>query len=182
MEPESMPQQFPFYNELQAIFAARMQRMLWVEAEGGSSGTKKKGVLQLSSDDDEGDNDNDESDGEKGSNKKKKRKKVVKSENTNPSNGGIINGLKEVLEEFMKKQVQLEMQWMKVYEAREEERRMKEMEWRHTMEVLENERIMMERRWREMEEQRRVREEVRAEKRDALITALLNKLSRDDLQ
>ncbi|KAL6954322.1 hypothetical protein U1Q18_042898 [Sarracenia purpurea var. burkii] len=182
MEPESMPQQFPFYNELQAIFAARMQRMLWVEAEGGSSGTKKKGVLQLSSDDDEGDNDNDESDGEKGSNKKKKRKKVVKSENTNPSNGGIINGLKEVLEEFMKKQVQLEMQWMKVYEAREEERRMKEMEWRHTMEVLENGRIMMERRWREMEEQRRVREEVRAEKRDALITALLNKLSRDDLQ
>lgn len=74
----------------------------------------------------------------------------------------------------------MEMQWLKAYEAKEEERRIKEMEWRQTMEALENERLMMERRWREREEQRRIREEARAEKRDALITALLNKLRRED--
>jgi hypothetical protein len=39
----------------------------------------------------------------------------------------------------------------------------------------------MEQRWREREEQRRVREEARAEKRDALITALLDKLTREDM-
>ncbi|GFY93151.1 homeodomain-like superfamily protein [Actinidia rufa] len=53
MEPEGMRQQFPYYNELQAIFTARMQRMLWMEAEGGgASGLKKKGVA-LSSDDED---------------------------------------------------------------------------------------------------------------------------------
>ena len=54
------------------------------------------------------------------------------------------------------------------------------MEWRQTMEALENERMMMDSGWREREEQRRMREEARAEKRDALITALLNKLRRED--
>jgi hypothetical protein len=58
---------------------------------------------------------------------------------------------------------------------------MKEMEWRQIMEGIENERTTMDRRWREIEEQRRVREEARAEKRDALITALLNKLRREDM-
>ncbi|CAL5351502.1 hypothetical protein CsSME_00038869 [Camellia sinensis var. sinensis] len=177
MEPEGMRQQFPFYNELQTIFAARMQRMLWIEAEGGgggASGSKKKGV---SSDDDD---DNEESEGEKGGSKKKR--KVAKGGPTNnPSSSGNINGLKEVMEEFMKQQMQMEMQWIKLYEAREEERRMKEMEWRQTMESLENERLIMDRRMREREEQRRVREEARAEKRDALITTLLNKYRREDM-
>ncbi|KAJ1375616.1 Myb-like domain [Sesbania bispinosa] len=127
MEPEGVRQQFPFYNELQAIFTSRMQRMLWAEAEGGS---KKKA---------------------------------------------------EILEEFMRQQMQMEAQWMEAYEARESERRLKEMEWRQTMEALENERIMMDQRWREREEQRRIREEARADKRDALITALLNKLRREEM-
>ncbi|KAL6998432.1 Trihelix transcription factor GT-3b [Sarracenia purpurea var. burkii] len=179
MEAEGMRQQFPFYNELQTIFTARMQRMLWMEAEGGASGpTKKKGV-QLSSDDED---DNEESDGEKGGSSKKKRKVILKSSiNPGGSSSASINSLKEVLEDFMKQQMQMEMEWLKAYEAREEERRVKEMEWRQTMEALETERIMMERRWREKEEQRRVREEARAEKRDALINALLNKLRREDI-
>ena len=91
-----------------------------------------------------------------------------------------MNSLKEILDEFMKQQMQIEMQWMKAYEAREEERRKRETEWRQTMEALENERWMMDKRWREREEQRRIREEARAENRDALITALLNKLQRED--
>ena len=92
-----------------------------------------------------------------------------------------MNNLKEILEDFMRQQMQIEAQWMVAFEARENERRLKEMEWRQAMEVLENERIMMEERWREREEQRRIREEARAEKRDALITALLNKLERQGM-
>ncbi|KAL2901983.1 Trihelix transcription factor GT-3b [Bienertia sinuspersici] len=77
-------------------------------------------------------------------------------------------------------QLEREAQWREEYEAREEERRKAEMEWRKRMEGLENERLMMERKWREKEEQRKIREEARAERRDALITTLLNKLRRED--
>lgn len=180
-----MRQQFPFYNEMQTIFAARMQRMLWLEAEGGGGGStssRNKKAAQFSSDEEE--ELNEESEGEKG----KKKRKVIKANITslNPSNSGsnnstvIINGIKKVMEEFMRQQMQMEMQWLKAYEEREEERKVREMEWRQTMEALENERLMMDRRWREREEQRKIREEARADKRDALITALLNKLRRED--
>ncbi|KAL0338180.1 UNVERIFIED_CONTAM: Trihelix transcription factor GT-3b [Sesamum angustifolium] len=187
MEAEGMrQQQFPFYNELQTIFAARMQRMLWLEAEGGGTATSSKknktAAAQFSSDEED---ENEDSEGEKGGAKKKRK---VKGTYSNiPQVGGsnasmmIIKGVREMMEEFMKQQMEIEMQWLKAYEAREEERKVKEMEWRQTMEALENERIMMDRRWREREEQRKVREEARAEKRDALITALLNKLRREDM-
>ncbi|KAI5663429.1 hypothetical protein M9H77_22752 [Catharanthus roseus] len=185
MEPEGMRQQFPFYNELQTIFASRMQRMLWMEAEGGSGASKKKAVVaQLSSDEDEDINELD-SEGERvlvTTNKKKR--KIKGSSSSNPIGASInssnIETFKEILDDFMKQQLQMEMQWLKAYEAREEERRKREIEWRQTMEALENERLMMDRRWREREEQRKIREEARAEKRDALITALLNKLRRED--
>ncbi|KAM1798924.1 trihelix transcription factor GT-3b-like [Malus sylvestris] len=174
MEPEAMRQQFPFYNELQEIFAARMQRMLWAEESGAASGSKKK---TLSSDDEE---DNEDSEAEnKGSTGKNKKKKMKMSNIGSSSASG--NNVRELLEEFMKQQMQMEMQWREEFQARENERRLKEMEWRQKMEALENERIMMETRWREREEQRRMREEARAEKRDVLITALLNKLRREDM-
>ncbi|CAN4115895.1 unnamed protein product [Withania somnifera] len=167
LEPEVLQQQFPFYNELQAIFAARMQRMLWIEAEGGgggASGSKKKLFLLT----------------------KRKKMRIVKGNIVGSSTGGsgnnnnLMSSFKEILDDFMKQQMAMEIQCLKAYEAKEEERRIKEMDWRQTMEALENERLMMEKRWREREEQRRIREEARAEKRDALITALLNKLRRDD--
>ena len=184
-----MRQQFPFYNELQAIFAARMQRMLWAEAEGGGTGAKKKAVM-LSSDEDE-DNMDDVSEGEQKGNigtsssikRKVKKMKSIGSSSGGASgggNGGNIN-VREILDDFMRQQAQMEAQWREALEARESERRAKEMEWRQAMKALESERLMMERSWREREEQRRMREEARAEKRDALITALLNKLRREDL-
>lgn len=181
MEPEAMRQQFPFYNELQAIFASRMQRMLWAETEGGSK-KKAAAAVQLSSEEEDF---NEDSEGEKGNVMKKKKKKSKSSTGGAGASGSGIasssHNFKEILEEFMKQQMQMEMQWREAFEARENERRIKEMEWRQTMEALENERIMMDRRWREREEQRRMREEARAEKRDALITALLNKLRREDM-
>ncbi|XP_073278541.1 trihelix transcription factor GT-3b-like [Primulina huaijiensis] len=190
MEAEGMRQQFPFYNDLQTIFAARMQRMLWLEAEGGGAAAstpkkRKKAAAQYSSSDEE--DENEESEGDKAGGTR--RKKITKGKEAgNPSAGtsssnvsSIINGVKGIMEDYMKQQMEMDMQWIKAYEAREEERRVKENEWRQKMEALENERIMMERRWREREEQRRIREEARAERRDALITALLNKLRREEM-
>ncbi|GAU13982.1 hypothetical protein TSUD_263090 [Trifolium subterraneum] len=166
METEALRHQFPFYNELQEIFTSRMQRMLWAEAEDGS----KKKATQLSTDDEDEES---EAISQKGRSRKKKKAKIVSESGGSSSN--IFNNLKEILDEFMRQQLQIEAKWMEAFEARENERRLREMEWRQQMEVLENERILMEQRWREREEQRRIREEVRAEKRDALITALLNR-------
>ncbi|XP_073147005.1 trihelix transcription factor GT-3b-like [Henckelia pumila] len=194
METEAMKQHsFPFYNDLKVIFAARMQRIMWLEAEAGgaaaassSSSSKRKAALQFSSD--EEDDLKEESEEEKsGGGPKKKRKIIMKGNppsgnniNNNQSmNNVMMNGIKEIMEGFMNKQVQMEIRWLKAYEEREEERRAREMEWRQTMEALENERLMMDKRWREREEQWKIREEARAEKRDSLITALLHKLRRD---
>ncbi|WJX49033.1 hypothetical protein P8452_35521 [Trifolium repens] len=173
METEAMRYQFPFYNELQEIFTSRMQRMLWAEAEDGS---KKKATQHSTDDEDEEGNEESEAISQKGRSRKKKKAKIVSESGGSSSN--FFNNLKEILDEFMRQQLQIEAQWMEAFEARENERKLREMEWRQQMEVLENERILMEQRWREREEQRRIREEARAEKRDALITALLNRLER----
>ncbi|GAB4851846.1 Trihelix transcription factor GT-3b [Ancistrocladus abbreviatus] len=180
MEPEAMRQQFPFYNEMQAIFTARMQQMLWAEeAEGAPSGSKKKAVAQLSSDD-EDDEDTDDGGGEqKISTTIRKKRKARVGAGGGGSSSGNANSLKEMLEGFLKQQLQMELQWREAWEAREDERRRMEMEWRQAMEALEQERLMMERRWREREEQRRVRDEARAERRDVLVTALLERLRRE---
>ncbi|CAH9146907.1 unnamed protein product [Cuscuta epithymum] len=182
LDPEGMRQQFPYYSDLQALFNARMQRILWMEAEGGS-GSKKmmKAAMGLSSDEED---ENEDSETEADANKiSKKKRKVVKGSgvgiNSLIGSGNMgINSMREILDDFMKQQMQMEAEWMKAVEARENERRVREMEWRETMEALEKERLMMERQWREREEQRRAREEARAEKRDALINALLNNLIR----
>ena len=122
MEPEAMRQQFPFYNELQAIFAARMQRMLWAEAEGGSN-NKKKG-MHLSSDDEEEGNEEMMSEGDhKGniiiSKKNKKKGKMVigvggsgNNNNNSSSSSNNLESLKEIMDEFMRQQMQMEAQWM----------------------------------------------------------------------
>ncbi|KAL8036741.1 hypothetical protein ABFX02_12G178400 [Erythranthe guttata] len=186
-EAEVVRQQFPFYNEMQTIFSARMQRTMWLEAGGGggASSSKKKGVVhhQFSSDeDDDLENEDISIQGEKkGRGAKRKRKTVMKGRTASSCGGelgnSIVNGVREMMEDFMKHEMEIEIQWLKCNEEREEKRRVKEMEWRQTMEVLQNERMMIETRWRENEEERKIREEIRSEKRDALITALLNKLS-----
>ncbi|GMI79918.1 hypothetical protein like AT2G38250 [Hibiscus trionum] len=166
VEAEAVRQHFPFYDELQAIFTARMQSIQCSESEGGggAAAVRKK----LSSDEEE-DMEENELDNRK--------KKKVKTGST--SSGNDNSNIKEMLEGFMRQQLQMEMQWREAFESRENERRAKEMEWRQAMEALEKERMMMERRWREREEQWRMREEARAEKRDALITALLDNLRRE---
>lgn len=186
-EAEAMRQQFPFFNDLATIMATRDQRMVWAEADGSgaASGSKKKAAAtSLSSDEDEEDNEDSEEAGEKviAARKKKKVMKMGNIGSSSASGMGVVgNNVKEILDDFMRQQLQLDMQWREEFQARENERRLREFEWRQTMEALENERLMMERSWREREEQRRMREEARAEKRDALLTALLDKLNRGDM-
>uniref|UniRef100_A0A1J3DUL4 Trihelix transcription factor GT-3b n=1 Tax=Noccaea caerulescens TaxID=107243 RepID=A0A1J3DUL4_NOCCA len=186
MEAETARQQFPFYDDMQIIFTNRMQRMLWAESEGGGGGggtsgtTRKRGHSEQFSSDEEEENVNEElvdiSTDQKIVNPKKNIAKKRKG-GSNSSSGNT--SVREVLDEFMRHQTRMENEWRERWEAREKERAEKEEEWRRKMEELEKERAEMERMWRDREEQRRSREEMRAEKRDSLINALLAKLTRD---
>ncbi|KAF7825530.1 trihelix transcription factor GT-3b-like [Senna tora] len=184
-ESESTKQQFPFYNELQTIFTSRMQRMVMAEAEGSGGGSRKNKAVVVSSEEEEEDQDmqqledEDNMSIERDHHHHRRTKKMKKSKNNDSSNNHD-GGLKEIVEELMRQHMRMESEWMEAVEAREKERKEREREWKETMEALEKERMMMDQRWREREEQRRVREEARAQRRDALITALLNKLTRQD--
>ncbi|XP_068644636.1 trihelix transcription factor GT-3b-like [Aristolochia californica] len=180
MDPEAI-RQFPFQEELRAIFAARMQRLLW-QQESDSAAAGSSGVKKTVKSDEEEEESMDECDADKGGKKKRKLGPTGRGDNRNTSSStGTSSNAYEMLEEFLKNQLRIEMQWCKDEEVREEERRAKEKEWRQNMETLERERILMDRRWREKEEQRRAREEARAERRDQLITALLNKLIHESI-
>ncbi|XP_057511790.1 trihelix transcription factor GT-3b-like [Actinidia eriantha] len=191
--------QFPFFEELHAIFTEReknMQRML-LESEAGSTQAKKK-VKRISGDQSSEefsyyeDEDEVESDGQRvtsSSNPRKRkddREKVEKEKQLRiprqPSTGNVnnsgnsIGSLQEMLQEFLQQQQRIEMMWKESIERHAYERQMLELKWQQSMEKLERERLMAEQAWREREEQRRIREESRAEKRDALLTTLFNRL------
>lgn len=168
---------FPFYNEMQIIFNARLQRMMWQqEVEGidvdfgaaASDSEKSPAAEQIPSNDEDG-------------RKKKRRKEKAAANSGGGTSGGspLVEGLKGIMEEYMKQQMEMEMLWIKAYEEREERRREREVEWRQRMEAMESESLMMMRWWRERDEERKMREEARAERRDALVTALLNKITRE---
>lgn len=182
--------QCPFFDELHAVFTQRahnMQRLL-LESETRSAQTKK-GVKRSSGDrsseelseDDDIEYDSEEEKPSRSNTRKRKVDKVgmEKSSRANNPSNAVNNGassIQEMLKEFFQHQLRMEMQWREMMERRAHERQLFEQEWRQSMEKLERERLMIEQAWREREEQRRMREETRAERRDALLTTLLNKL------
>ncbi|XVE65441.1 hypothetical protein DITRI_Ditri07aG0181000 [Diplodiscus trichospermus] len=187
-DPEN-GRQFPFFEELHAVFTERaknMQRLL-LESEAGTQA--KKRIKRISADrssdelSEEEDDDEDESEEERPSrsiSRKRKADRIVSDKSTGPNSGTSTStaatGLQEMLREFFHQQQRMEMQWREMMERRARERQLFEEEWRQSMEKLERDRLMVEQAWREREEQRRLREEGRAERRDALLTTLLNKL------
>ncbi|KAF8378996.1 hypothetical protein HHK36_028423 [Tetracentron sinense] len=187
-DPEN-GRQCPFFDELQAVFTERaknMQRLL-LESEAGGGVQARKKVKRItgdrSSDDFSEDDDDDEEVSEeervtRSSNNHRKRKAADREKQRTTSSRS--NNIQEILQEFLQQQQRMEMQWREVMERRVRERQLFEQEWRQSMEKLERERMVVEQAWREREEQRRVREESRAEKRDALLTTLLNKLIHED--
>ncbi|XP_019420218.1 PREDICTED: trihelix transcription factor GT-3b-like [Lupinus angustifolius] len=181
----------PFFEELHAIFTQRahnMQRLL-LESETRSTQPKKvvkrvsgdRSSEEFSEDDDEvAENSDDEKPARSNTRKRKVDKVAMEkySKANNPSNSlnNTTTSVQEMLKEFFQHQLRMEMQWREMMERRAHERELFEQEWRQSMEKLERERLMIEHAWREREEQRRIREESRAERRDALLTTLLNKL------
>lgn len=177
-----------------------MQRMLWSEATEPSTSSKRKHNDQFSSDEEEEEeieepnqDINEELLSFVETHKKETEEVITASTSTNPrkraKKGKDVTGstkaetaggtLKEILEEFMRQTVKMEKEWRDAWEMKEREREKREKEWRMRMAELEEERAAAERRWMEREEERRMREEARAQKRDTLIDALLNKLNRD---
>ncbi|XP_059443306.1 trihelix transcription factor GT-3b-like [Corylus avellana] len=190
-DPEN-GRQCPFFEELHAVFTERekhMQRLL-AESEAGSSQSKKR-VKRLTGDrssdefSDGDDEDEDDSEAERPARSNPRRRKVEgltmdkslkAATNTGTVSFSTSGSTRELLKDFFQQQHRMEMQWREIMERRVQERLLFEQEWRETMVKLERDRLMSEQIWREREEQRRMRDETRAERRDALLTTLLNKL------
>ncbi|OIT40775.1 PREDICTED: trihelix transcription factor GT-3b-like [Nicotiana attenuata] len=192
--------QFPYFDELHALFTASTNNLnqLQFESEAGSQQARKRPRRTIRdqsseevSEDAEGyAYESDEVKLAKSNVAPKKKIEKVKRPRANiaekpsrqPSlgstnnSGRTVENIQEMLKDFFQQQLRIEMQWRETMEKRAREREVFEQEWRSSMEKLERDRMMIEQAWREREEQRRMREESRAEKRDALLTRLLNKL------
>ncbi|KAL0728786.1 hypothetical protein Bca4012_024879 [Brassica carinata] len=190
-KPEAIRQQFPFYNEIQSIFTARMQRLLWSEPRTSS----KRKHNQFSSDEEEEDAEELNQDiNEKllsfVETHKKDAEVINTTTSTNPKKRakkgkGTSKAetagctLKEMLVDFMRQTVKMEKEWREAWEMKAREKENREKEWQRRMAELEEERAAAERKWMEREDERRLREEARAQKRDTLIDVLLNQLKRE---
>ncbi|KAI4370791.1 hypothetical protein MLD38_019101 [Melastoma candidum] len=182
---------FPFFDELNRLFsekASNLQRAR-IDSESPSASGKNRAKRtwedqssdEISEYDEENDN---ESDGDRPSRENSQRRKVEmtppnksskgKSGTRTSRTGG--DEIHDLLTEFFQQQRMMETQWKEMTEKHAHERLSVEQEWRNSMVQLEKERLLLEKAWREREEQRRMREEGRAERRDALITSLLNSL------
>ncbi|KAL5213644.1 hypothetical protein ABZP36_002796 [Zizania latifolia] len=176
----------PFFEELHAVFTERarnMQQLL--QSESGSSLKKKlkrsSGDLSLEESDDE--EDEAEESGDEKPMKSRKKKAADKRQQSQRMAEKLtgMSSIRELLQDFLVQQQHMDIRWHEMMERRSQERLFFEQEWRQSMQKLEQERLMLEHTWMEREQQRRMREEARAEKRDALLTTLLNKLLQEDL-
>ncbi|KAI3468476.1 hypothetical protein Pfo_025139 [Paulownia fortunei] len=194
--------QCPFFYELHALFTARDNRMQQAQLDSETGSMKGRKRLENVSGDQsheeysevpEDEEDTDVDQAGKGTVALKRKAVGGKRHKTGPSeknlmqslknvnnNGCVLASLQEMLGNFFQQQQRIDMQWKESMEKCAQERELFEQEWRQTMEKLEREKMKMEQAWRKREEQRRLREQSRAEKRDALLTTLLNKLIREE--
>ncbi|XP_047063034.1 trihelix transcription factor GT-3b-like [Lolium rigidum] len=179
----------PFFEELHAVFTERarnMQRQL-LQSESGASVKKK--LKRPSGDRSPGESDDEEDDAEATEDEKPMRSKKrnaggdkgQQSQRTAENSRAGSSSIHDLLQDFLVQQQHMDMQWHETMERRAQERLVFEQEWRQSMRKLEQERLVLEHEWIQREEQRRMREEARAQKRDSLMTALLNKLLHEDL-
>lgn len=191
--------QCPFFEELQAVFSerARIMQQTLMESQQGAAVQSRKRMKSESGDqfsdylsqeggDEEGDT---EDEILMRSNNTRKRKidadTAVEAKPAGASNAALhrissSSSIEEMLRVFFQQQQKIEMQWIEAMERHRHERELFEQEWRQSMEKLERERLMMEKEWREREEQWKMRQDIRAEKMDALLTMLMNKLISED--
>ncbi|KAG1339092.1 Trihelix transcription factor GT-3b [Cocos nucifera] len=180
--------QFPFHEEMRTIFSERMERLLVSNKDKGK-GVQVQGEEWEEEEEEGGDQEEEEKEEEEGGDQEEEEKEEEEEEKLGRSKKKrkverrrrFEEEVENALKEFARRQLEIQARWIAAAEAREAERRAKEEEWRRTMVALEEERKAMERTWREREEERRAREEARAERRDALLTALLAKLEKEGL-
>ncbi|GJM86549.1 hypothetical protein PR202_ga02418 [Eleusine coracana subsp. coracana] len=98
-----------------------------------------------------------------------------------PSGREETSAIRELLQEFFDQQLRLDLRRQEMMERHAQEWLFFEGQWRQAMQRIEQERLMLEQQWAEREEQRRAREEARAERRDAILTSLLTRLLQGDL-
>lgn len=186
----------PFFNEIHAVFTARANRIQQsqVEAETDAAIGRKRlkasedqSIEELTTEQEDGEDIEAELQAGKASavpKRREKRQKVREKEEPKLTNVNkterFHNALQEIMRNFMEQQKMIDMEWMASMEKRAQERERFEEEWQQKMERLERERLMMEQTWKQREEERRLREESRAEKRDALLNALLNRLIHEE--
>lgn len=174
----------PFYEELHAVFTDPRKGLDGLYAEPSTTKGRKGTLGERSSEDLSYEDDDDDDESEEDNKVKRPNKKPRKGEireRTRPNAEKCrANNMQEVLEEFFQQQQRVEMEWMEALQRRDDDRRRREQEWRDAMEKLERERMAREQVWREREDQRRVREEMRAQKRDALFSALLSRLTKEE--
>ncbi|XP_062184540.1 trihelix transcription factor GT-3a-like [Phragmites australis] len=180
--------QCPFFEELHAVFtehARTMQRQL-LESESGASVKRK--LKRPSGDRSSGESDDEDDYGEESEDEKSMRSRKRKADDKKQQSQRVseksrtgISSIHELLQDFLVQQQRIDIQWQETMERRAQERLVFEQEWRQSMQKLERERLLLEHSWMEREEQTMLREEARAEKRDALLTTLSNKLLQEDL-
>ncbi len=177
-EPDN-GRQCPFFEELDGIFKERAKNMdrLMLESETGFRKRAKQGKF---SDEDNEEEYNDEEDSEDERAVRRKKRKSDKEKQRQTADRCRASSMKEVLDDFFQHQQKIQEQWRYAAQKRQQERLFRELEWKESMEKLEQQRRAQEHAWREHEEMRRVREEARAEKRDALFAALINKFFQEN--
>lgn len=164
-----------------------MQRLL-LEPEAGSMMTKKR-ARERSLDEGYSDlkeHNEDESEEEMATQSHSQKKKAIRTlpakssraTDSKSSSSSTSNEILEMLKGYFQWQQRMELEWREILEIHYNKRQLFEQEWRESMEKLERERLMAEQAWREREEERRKRQDIRAEGMDALLKTLLNKLER----
>ncbi|OEL33154.1 hypothetical protein BAE44_0005829 [Dichanthelium oligosanthes] len=102
-------------------------------------------------------------------------------ERSRKTQAGGTSAVRGLLRDFLEQQLRLDVQRQEMMERQARERLFFEEQWRQSIQRMERERLMLEQAWVEREEQRRMREEARAERRDAILTSLLTRLLQGDL-
>uniref|UniRef100_A0A2N9HEH6 Myb-like domain-containing protein n=1 Tax=Fagus sylvatica TaxID=28930 RepID=A0A2N9HEH6_FAGSY len=181
-DPEN-GRQCPFFDELHAVFTERAKNMhrLLLQSEPAPAPHL---YLNLLPNQTKGHDEEERPAAKTNSRKRIKPERIAFDKSSTPIIGNApittSSAVQELLKEFFQQQLRMEMQWREMTERRAQERLLFEEEWRQAMVKREKERLMAEQTWQEREEQRRMREEARAERRDALLTTLLTKLIHDD--
>ncbi|PUZ77243.1 hypothetical protein GQ55_1G354800 [Panicum hallii var. hallii] len=113
--------------------------------------------------------------------KRKQRRAAGDGETDDDGDDERRRKVRGLLRDFFEQQLRLDVQRHETMERHARERLFFEEQWRQSMQRMERERLVLERAWMEREEQRRMREEARAERRDQLLTSLLTRLLHGDL-